>query len=582
MSRSTRPTGTSIWRAFRTIVWPRRWLLLLGLLLIFINRLSGLVLPTTTMWVIDDVIPNKDSELLVTILIIVGAAVAVQATTSFVITRMLSVQAQHLIAELRKKVQRHVLHLPVGYYDSVKSGELVSRIMSDVEGVRNLVGTGLVQMVGGLLTAAVALVLLIGIDLKLTGVALIPLILFSAISMTAFSKIRPIFRERGKINARVTGRLVESLAGIRVIKGFNAEENEEQAFAEGVEDLFANVRRTMTTTSLVTSLATLLLGVASVSIMGVGVTLILNGSLTIGEFFAFTFYLAFLVTPIIQMSNIGTQITEAFAGLDRTEEILGLEREGEEKDRTHVFGPIEGEIRFENVSFGYSDDKEVLHDVDMVAPSGTMTAFVGSSGSGKTTMAGLAAAFLKPTRGVVRVDGHDLSHATLESYRKQLGLVLQDDFLFDGTIRENILFARSRASEEELIHAVDAAHVREFTSDLKDGLDTLIGERGVKLSGGQRQRVAIARALLADPRVLVLDEATSNLDTQTEAYIQESLAHLMKGRTTLVIAHRLSTIQRADQIIVLEAGRIVERGKHAELLARKGRYFELYTYQARI
>ncbi|MCZ6603128.1 MAG: ABC transporter ATP-binding protein, partial [Planctomycetota bacterium] len=460
--------------------------------------------------------------------------------------------------------------------------ELVSRIMSDVEGVRNLVGTGLVHLVGGFLTAAIALILLIRIDLKLTGVAIIPLIFFAGISLFAFKKIRPIFRERGKINARVTGRLVESLAGIRVIKGFNAEENEEKAFAEGIDEIFNNVRRTMTTTSLVTSLATLLMGAASVSIMGVGVTQIIDGALTVGEFFAFTFYLAFLVTPIIQMSNIGTQITEAFAGLDRTEEILNLEREGEEKERTHVFGTLEGEIRFENVSFSYASGKEVLHEVDMIAPAGTVTAFVGSSGSGKTTMAGLAAAFLKPKKGVVRVDGQDLSCATLDSYRKQLGLVLQDDFLFEGTIRENIRYAKSTASDDELQNAVDAAHVREFASEFEEGLDTLIGERGVKLSGGQRQRVAIARALLANPRVLVLDEATSNLDTQTEAYIQESLAHLMKGRTTLVIAHRLSTIQRADQIIVLEAGRIVERGKHAELLARKGRYFELYTYQARI
>ena len=582
MKKSERPTMTSVGRAFRTIIWPRRKLLVFGLVLLVINKVSAMVLPTSTKFLIDDVIPNRDTELLRRILWIVGAAVTVQAVTSFVLTRMLSVQAQYLITELRRKVQQHVLHLPVGYFDRVKSGDLVSRVMRDVEGVRNLVGTGLVQLVGGLIVAAIALVLLIRIDPKLTAIALVPLVLFSLISMAAFKKIRPIFRERGKIMARVTGRLVESFGGIRVVKGFNAEETEKEVFSEGVEELFDNVRRTMTTTAAVTSLATLLMGVASVSIMGVGVGLIIDDALTVGEFFAFTFYLAFLVTPIVQMSNIGTQMTEAFAGLDRTEELLNVEREGEEPGRTHEFGPIEGEIRFEGVSFGYSDDTDVLHEVDMVAAPGTVTAFVGSSGSGKTTMAGLAAAFLMPKRGVVRVDGVDLAGARLESYRKQLGLVLQDDFLFDGTIRENILFARPGATEEALLEAVRSAHVKEFVDEFKDGLETVIGERGVKLSGGQRQRVAIARALLADPRVLVLDEATSNLDTETEAYIQESLAHLMKGRTTLVIAHRLSTIERADQILVLEEGRIVERGAHAELLAKKGRYYQLYTFQARI
>ncbi len=454
--------------------------------------------------------------------------------------------------------------------------------MNDVEGVRNLVGTGLVQLVGGVLTASVALVLLIKINAQMTLYAFIPLVAFGLISMKAFAHIRPIFRKRGAISAEVTGRLTETLNGIRVIKGFHAEEQEFRVFERGVARVFQNVRESLTATSLVTALATLLMGLTSVIIMGVGGKLIIEEQMTVGDFVAFTLYLAFLITPIVQMSNIGTQMTEAFAGLDRMEEILLMQPEGEESGRTVELDRIRGDVAFEGVFFAYDEGKEVLHDVTFEAPAGTVTALVGSSGSGKTTAAGLAASFRAPTRGIVRIDGHDLQAVKLESYRRQLGVVLQDEFLFEGTIRENILFARPGASEKEVEAAVSAAHVREFADRFDDGLDTLIGERGVKLSGGQRQRVSIARALLADPRILILDEATSSLDTESEAFIQASLGQLMQGRTTLVIAHRLSTIRQAHQILVLEAGRIVERGTHDALIAREGRYHALYTYQARI
>lgn len=571
----------SIRRAFWTIVWPRRRLVLVGLLLVGVNRLAGLVLPGSTKYLIDNVIAQRDVDMLKILLGVVGGAILVQALTSYLLTRLLSVEAQHLISVLRARMQEHIIRLPISFFDNSKSGALVSRIMTDVEGVRNLVGTGLVQLVGGLLTAAVALVLLIRISPQMTLYAFIPLVVFGFISMKAFAHIRPIFRKRGAINAEVTGRLTETLNGIRVIKGFHAEPQEYKVFEQGTARIFQNVRESLTTTSLMTSLATLLMGLASVVIMGIGGTMIIRGQMTVGEFVSFTLYLAFLVAPIVQMSNIGTQMTEAFAGLDRMEEILNVETEGDEPGRTVVLDSIHGDIVFEKVSFAYAE-KEVLTDVSFEAGAGTVTALVGSSGSGKSTIAGLAASFRIPTSGVVRIDGHDLRTVRLDSYRKHLGVVLQDEFLFEGTIRENILFARPDATEEQLQAAVRAAHVAEFTDRFDDGLDTLIGERGVKLSGGQRQRVSIARALLADPRILILDEATSSLDTESEAFIQESLAGLMSGRTTLVIAHRLSTIRRAHQILVLEGGRIVERGTHDDLIARSGRYHELYVYQARI
>jgi subfamily B ATP-binding cassette protein MsbA len=573
---------SSIRHAYRTIVWPRRKLVLVGLALIGINRLSGLVLPGSTKYLIDDVIVERDMGLLRLLLVVVGLALVVQSVTSFFLTRLLSVEAQHLISVLRAQMQKHIIRLPIDFFDGTKSGALVSRIMTDVEGVRNLVGTGLVQLVGGLLTAVVALCLLLRINTEMTLFAFLPLVVFGLISMKAFAYIRPVFRRRGAIYAEVTGRLTESIGGIRVIKGFHAEPHEFDVFEQGVARVFQNVKESLTATSLVTSMATLLMGITSVVIMGVGGTLIIRGEMTVGDFVAFTLYLAFLVAPIVQMSNIGTQMTEAFAGLDRMEEILLMAPEGEEEGRQTALETLRGDIRFENVSFAYGNARDVLSDVSFETPAGSITALVGSSGSGKTTVAGLVASFRKPTQGVVRVDGHDLATVKLESYRSRLGVVLQDEFLFEGTIRENILFARPDANEDQLLEAVAAAHVKEFTDRFDNGLDTLIGERGVKLSGGQRQRVSIARALLADPRILILDEATSSLDTESEAFIQESLARLLAGRTTLVIAHRLSTIRRADQILVLEAGRIVERGTHDQLLARTGRYHDLYTYQVRI
>jgi len=564
------------------IILPRKGLLSIGLVLIVLNRLAGLVLPGATKYLIDDVIKKADYELLKILLIVVFIAVFIQSVTSFGLTRLLSVEAHNLIAELRRKVQKQILHLPVSFFDNNKSGSLVSRILSDAEGVRNLVGTGLVQMVGGALTAVVALFILLKINPLMTLIAVVPMVLFGLISLKAFSFIRPIFRERSVINADVTGRLTESLNGIRVIKGFHAEPFELKVFDDGVERLFQNVKKSLTSTSLITSSATLLMGVASVAIMGTGGYVIIQGDMTLGDFFAFTLYLGFLVAPIIQMSNIGSQITEAFAGLDRMEELLTLEREEDDPRRTITLPPIHGDICFKNVSFSYETDKPVLNSISFDAPAGSVIALVGSSGSGKTTIAGLAASFLSPDKGEITVDGYDLTRVQLASFRAQLGVVLQDDFLFEGTIRENILFPRPAATEAQLLAAVKTAFVDEFTDRFDDGLDTLIGERGVKLSGGQRQRIAIARAVLADPRVLVLDEATSNLDTESEKFIQESLQKLMASRTTFVIAHRLSTIRQADQILVVEAGKIVERGTHDELLKKEGRYFQLYTYQSRI
>ncbi len=578
----SRPNATSIRRAFAEIVWPRRRLVFVGLLLILVNRLSGLVLPASTKYLVDDVIRQGRSQLLLTLLSAVAAAITVQAATSFLLTRLLSVEAQRLIAELRGQVQYHVLRLPVRAFDATKSGELVSRVMDDVEGVRNLVGTGLVQMVGGVLTAVVALGFLLSIDAAMTTLAIVPLALFGVVSTRAFGTLRPAFRERGRIRAEVKGRLTEALGGIRVIKGFHAIEREREVFEAGVMRLFENIRTTLTTSAAVTSLGTFFVGIAGVLIMGYGGRLVLQGSLTLGGLFQFTLFLGFLVAPIVQMANIGTQMTEAFAGLDRTAELLAQAKEDDDPRRTITLPVIRGHLRFEDVRFEYQPGKPVLRGVSFEAPPGTVAALVGSSGSGKTTLAGLAAGFLTPSEGRVLVDGIDLSEVRLASYRAQLGLVLQDEFLFAGTIRENLLFARPEASAAHIQEAARLAHVLEFTDRFPDRLDTVIGERGVKLSGGQRQRVTIARALLADPRILLLDEATSNLDTESEMLIQQSLESLLRDRTTLVIAHRLSTIQRADQILVVEAGQIVERGRHSELLERQGRYHQLYTIQARI
>ncbi len=572
----------SILTAFKTIIWPRRNLVFIGLLLIVISRAASFVTPVASKYLIDDVIANNDVEMLKVLVIVVILAILVQAVTSFLLTKILSVQAQYMISELRAQVQKKVLSLPISYFDNAKSGALVSRIMSDVEGVRNLIGTGLVQLVGGIITAIVSLVLLLRISPSMTLFTFVPLTIFGIIALKAFKIIRPIFRNRGKINAEVKGRLTETLGGIRVIKGFNAEEQEHKVFEAGVEELFQNVKKSLTTTAFMTSSSTFLIGLATTGVMGFGGYKIMQGELSIGDLLMFTVLLGTMVAPIVQMSNIGSQLTEALAGLDRTEELMNMAPEADEEQRTIVLDKVKGDMAFENVSFAYEEDKEVLHGISFEVKSGSVVALVGSSGSGKSTIAGLAASFLNPQSGIITIDGKDMAQVDLNSFRQNLGVVLQDDFLFEGTIRENILFPRPNASEEELQSAVNAAYVNEFTDRFDDGLDTLIGERGIKLSGGQRQRIAIARAVLADPRILILDEATSNLDTESEALIQKSLAKLTEGRTTFVIAHRLSTIRKANQILVIENGEIAEQGTHDELIAKEGRYFNLFTYQARI
>ncbi len=579
---SKKPSRVTIGSAFKTIIWPRRKLVFIGLFLILVGRLAGFVLPLKSKELLDQIVPNGDMTALYNLIWMVVLALLVQAVTSFLLTRILSVQAQFLISELRAQVQKKVLSLPISFFDNEKSGALVSRIMSDVEGVRNLIGTGLVQLVGGTITAVVSLVLLIRINVMMTLFVFIPVGIFGYVALRAFKYIRPIFRKRGKINAEVKGRLTETLAGVRVIKGFGAEAQENKSFEEGVERLFQNVKKSLTATAIMTSSSTFLLGFASVGIMGMGGYNMINGTLTVGDFLLFTLLLAFLVAPIIQMSNIGSQLTEALAGLDRTEELMNMTPEDELGDRTIVLDTFKGNLKFSDVSFAYEEGKEVLHNINFEAPSGSTIALVGSSGSGKSTIAGLSATFLNPQSGVVSIDGQDLSKVKLSSFRQHLGVVLQDEFLFEGSIRDNILFPRPNATEEQLQRAVKAGYVDEFTDRFDDGLDTLIGERGVKLSGGQRQRIAIARAILADPKIIILDEATSNLDTESEALIQKSLDQLVKDRTTIVIAHRLSTIKKADQILVIESGRIAEQGTHDELIALEGRYFELYTYQAKI
>ena len=568
--------------AFKEFIWPRRKILFLGLFLILVRSLSGLVLPYASKSLIDEVIPSKDTHSLTFLLVIVCIALLFQSVSAFTLTRLLSVEAQHLISILRAKVQQKLLTLPISFFDNNKSGALVSRVMTDVEGVRNLVGTGLVQLIGGSLTAIISLIILIRINAQMTLFVLVPVLIFAVIALKAFGYIRPIFRARGKINAEVTGRLTETLNGIRVIKGFNAEAQEQKVFEKGVEDLYQNVKKSLTATAFMTSSSTFLLGLASAGIMGMGGYFIMNNSMTYGEFVSFTLFLGFMIAPIVQMSNIGSQLTEAFAGLDRTQELMGIDEENNLKIRTISLDKIKGNITFNNISFSYDDTTEVLRNISFEAPQGSVTALVGSSGSGKSTIAGLVTAFLNPNSGQVLIDEIDLSKVDLKSFRSQLGVVLQDDFLYEGTIRENILFPRPKASEEDLLEAVEGAYVNEFTDRFESGLDTVIGERGVKLSGGQRQRISIARALLAKPKIVILDEATSNLDNQSEAFIQKSLAILMRNRTTFVIAHRLSTIQKADQILVIEDGDIVERGKHEELIKTKGRYHELYTYQTRM
>ena len=572
----------SIIKAFTTIIWPRKKMVFIGLLLIIFSKAASFVAPLSLKMLMDDIIPNKDLNQLKILIGVVILAILIQSITSFLLTKILSVQAQYLIAELRTQVQKKILGLPIRFFDNTKSGALVSRIMTDVEGVRNLIGTGLIQLVGGTITALVSLVLLLQISPSMTLFTLIPLGIFAVIALKAFKIIRPIFRARGKINAEVTGRLTETLGGIRVIKGFNAAEQESVIFEKGVYKLFLNVKKSLTATAFMTSSATFLLGLATTGIMGIGGYKIMMDALTLGEFLSFTFLLGLMVAPIVQMSNIGSQLTEALAGLDRTEELMNEEEESDDSNRVLSLKKIEGAISFKDVCFAYEDEKEVLHSISFEAKAGETIALVGSSGSGKSTIAGLVATFINPDKGTITIDGNPLTSVTLDSYRKHLGVVLQDEFLFEGTIKENILYARPDADETQLKEAVIAAYVNEFTDRFEDGLNTLIGERGVKLSGGQRQRIAIARAILANPSILILDEATSNLDTQSEALIQKSLTTLTEGRTTFVIAHRLSTIRKAHKILVIEEGKIVEQGTHEVLINSQGRYYELFTYQAKI
>jgi subfamily B ATP-binding cassette protein MsbA len=561
------------------LVRPRRALFALGLLLTLINSVCGIVLPGSTKFLIDNVIGKHQTKLLMPLVGGVLLATLIQGVTSYSLTQLLSKEAQRLIAEMRRRVQRHIGRLPVAYYDANKTGALVSRIMTDVEGVRNLVGTGLVDFVGGIMKALFSLAALVYISPLLTGLALLFIGAFGFGLSKAFRRIRPIFRERGKINAEVTGRLTESLAGVRVVKGYHAEAEEASVFAAGVKRLLDNVLKSLTAISLMSLSATVLMGLVGATVMFLGARSIIAGTLTLGGFMSFTAFLAFLVAPMFQVVGIGTQLTEALAGLDRTQEVLHERPEDEEPRRTTAIGLIRGYLTFDRVTFAYDPGKPVLHDVSFSSAPGTVTALVGPSGSGKSTIISLIAAFHSPCEGSIQVDEIDLGTVRLDAYRTQLGVVLQDTFLFDGSIRENIAFARQGASEESILEACRIARVDEFAEKLEKKYDTIVGERGVKLSGGQRQRVSIARAILADPRILILDEATSSLDSESEAAIQEGLSYLMKGRTTFVIAHRLSTIRRADQILVLEDGRILERGTHESLYALGRRYYDLYTRQ---
>jgi subfamily B ATP-binding cassette protein MsbA len=568
-----------VWREARDLVWAHRRRLSLGLVLLLANRLAGLVLPATSKYLIDDVVGKHRGDLLVTLAAAAGGATVIQAATSFALSQVLGVAAQRAITNLRREVQAHVLRLPVAYFDSTKSGVLISRIMTDAEGIRNLVGTGLVQLVGGFVTASIALGLLFYLNWRLTTITLVILLTFGGGMAIAFKRLRPLFRERSKINADVTGRLGESLGGIRIVKSYIAEKREEIVFTKGAHRLFRNVAQSITGVSAITAFSTVIVGAIGVLMIVMGGRSILSGAMTLGDFVMYLFFVGLVAAPLVQIASIGTQVTEAFAGLDRIREIRSMATEGQEDEAKQACRSLRGDVRFEHVGFEYTPGVPVLKDVSFASPAGSTTALVGSSGSGKSTLISLVMAFNRPKSGEVFVDGVALSRVRLHDYRAHLGVVLQDNFLFDGTIAANIAFGRPGASRAEIDNVARIAHCEAFIREFPDGYDTIVGERGVKLSGGQRQRVAIARAILADPRILVLDEATSSLDSESEAMIQDGLRALRKGRTTFVIAHRLSTIRSADQILVLEAGQIVERGTHAELLAVNGRYRQLYDKQ---
>jgi len=569
----------AVWPEVWKLMRPRRGLLALGFVLMVINKVAGFVLPYSSKFLIDNVVGKHQTGLLRPLVFSVLLATLIQGVTSFSLTQLLSKAAQRLIADLRQQVQAHISRLPVAFYDANKTGALVSRIMSDVEGVRNLLGTGLVDFAGGLVAASIALALLLRISAPLTLIAVGSLACFAFALNRAFATIRPIFRERSKINAEVIGRLTESLGGVRVIKGYHAEQREEKIFAGGVRRLLDNVMRTLTATSLMGLSASVLLGVVGAATMYIGGRQMLAHTLSPGSYFSYNFLLVFLIAPVMQVVSIGTQLTEALAGLERTQEIMGERPEDRDPNRSVPLRDIMGTVEFENVTFSYDGVYDVLRNISFRSEPGTVTALVGSSGSGKSTTIGLISAFYVPSKGAVLVDGVDLSTVRLDSFRTRLGVVLQESFLFDGTIRENVAFSRPEASEAEIMRACRIARVDEFAESFADKYDTVVGERGVKLSGGQRQRISIARAILAEPRILILDEATSSLDSESEQMIQQGLAYLMQGRTTFVIAHRLSTIRRADQIMVMEQGQIVEHGTHAQLYAARGRYYDLYTRQ---
>jgi len=571
---------STVWRESRELLAAHRGPLAVGFVLMVVNRLSGLVLPASSKFVVDDVLGQGRAELLVPLAIIAAAATLIQAATGFALSQVVSIAGQRAIADMRRRVQAHVLRLPVRYYDSTKTGVLISRVMTDAEGIRNLVGTGIIQLVGGLLTASIALGVLFYLNWQLTVLTLAVLLAFGGVLVFAFNRLRPIFRKRGEITAEVTGRLAEALGGNRVVKVYTAERREERVFTKGVHRLFRNIASTITGTSAVNAVATLVVGAIAVLIMLVGGRAILAGTMTLGELVSYLLFVGIMAAPVIQIAGIGTQISEAFAGLDRIREIRSMKTEADDDVGREPLGEIRGDVTFENVTFEYTPGVPVLRDVSFHAPAGTTTALVGPSGAGKTTLINLVMAFDRPLSGRVLVDGRDLSTVRLKDYRSQLGVVLQDNFLFDGTIRENIAFARPGATDEEIRAAARIAHCDEFIERFENGYDTIVGERGVKLSGGQRQRVAIARAILADPRILILDEATSSLDSESEALIRDGLRSLRRGRTTFVIAHRLSTIQSADQILVMDQGRIVERGTHEELLRQGGLYRRLYEKQA--
>ncbi len=573
------PKLSKVWPEIKKLVRPRLGLLIVSFCVMLVNRACGLVLPASTRYLIDNVMRQHQISLLPKIVAAVLIATVLQGITSYALTQMLSKAGQRLITELRVKVQEHVGRLSVAYYDANRSGTLVARIMTDVEGVRNIIGTGLVDFIGGVLTATLAFIYLLRLSTRMTLLTFVILFLFATVMRKAFSTIRPIFRRRAVLNAEVTGRLTESLGGVRVIKGYHAEASESRVFAEGAQRLLENVISSLTATSIMSLSSTAVLGVVGSLVMYLGARQVVLGHLTVGGYVTYTMFLAFMIVPITSLVNIGTQITEALAGLDRTSEILGVPEEDADPRRKTIMPLIQGNVIFEDVTFEYDPGKPVLHGISFDAKPDTVTALVGSSGSGKSTIISLVCAFHAATAGRVLVDGFNLADVQLASYRSQLGVVLQETFLFDGTIRDNVRFSRPESSEQEFLRACRIARVDEFAERFPEGYDTVVGERGVKLSGGQRQRLSIARAILADPRILILDEATSSLDSESEQMIQGGLNHLMRRRTTFVIAHRLSTIRNADQILVIESGNIVERGTHAELYALRGRYRELYDRQ---